>query len=108
MYLLEMFGISLILTLILELPVASLMGIRGREHLLLVILVNILTNPAAVLACRLGAAEPVVELAVFAVEAWIYRWFSKDERWNIPHPVRLSAAANGLSWLTGMVIGGLL
>lgn len=107
MYLLKMFGGSLLLTLILELPIARLMGLRGGKHTVLAVLVNILTNPAAVLLCHLGVSQIPVELAVFAAEAGVYRWFSKDEGWDIPRPVMLAAIANGVSWIGGMIIGGI-
>lgn len=107
-YLLEMFGVSLGLTLLLELGISRLMGLRGRDVFLLVVLVNVLTNPAAVLLNWLGLPQLPIELAVFLIEAWIYCRFAKDERWIIPHPVLLSALANGISWGFGMMIGGLL
>ena len=47
MYLLSALAISLSLTLLLELAFALLWGVRGKG-LLLVILMNILTNPAVV------------------------------------------------------------
>lgn len=111
MRLLEMFAVSLLLTLILELPIAYCFGIRGRKGIALVILVNILTNPAAVLLCRLGAPQLAVELGVAAVEAAVYLWFSHDEGWKIPHPIWMAVVCNMVSWLTGMLLqgtGGLL
>lgn len=103
-YLLEMFGISLGLTLLIELPVGFAMGMRGKKHILLMILVNILTNPAAVLACWLGVAQIPVEIAVFLVEAGIYYWFSKDEGFTIKHPILLALLANLISWTSGILI----
>ena len=104
MYLLKVFGISLVLTLALELPLAYLMGLRGRKYVLLAVLVNILTNPAAVLLHHLGIPQIPVELAVVAVEAGVYDSFSKAEGWEIPHPVRLAVVCNLVSWLTGVLI----
>ena len=103
-YLLRMFGISLGLTLILELPVGYLFRMRSRKQILLMILVNFLTNPPAVWICWSGTPEILVEMAVVFVEALVYRWFSSDENWTVPHPVALSLAANGVSWLTGVLI----
>ena len=103
-YLLEMFGISLGLTLLIELPVGFAMGMRGKKHILLMILVNILTNPAAVLLCWLGVAQIPVEIAVFLVEAGIYYWFSKDEGFTIKHPILLALLANLISWTSGILI----
>ena len=106
MHYLEMFGISLLLTLILEIPIAFCFGIRGRKGVLLVILVNILTNPAAVLLCRLGVPQIIVELGVVAVESVVYLWFSRDKNWKIPRPVWTAVVCNGVSWLTGILIQG--
>ena len=103
-YILEMFGISLGLTLLIELPVGFAMGMRGKKHILLMILVNILTNPAAVLLCWLGVAQIPVEIGVFLVEAGVYYWFSRDESWNIKHPVLLALVANLVSWGSGILI----
>ena len=104
MYLLKMFGISLVLTMVLELPLAWLLGLRGGKCLMLAVLVNILTNPAAVLLHHLGVPQIPVELAVVAVEAGVYLSFSKAEGWEIPHPVRLAVVCNLVSWLTGVLI----
>ena len=103
-YLLEMFAVSLLLTLVIELPIAWCIGLRKDRELLLVTLVNILTNPAAVLLHWLGIPQIPIELLVVATEAGIYLWFSKDEKWNIPHPVMLSVLANGISWTAGILI----
>lgn len=106
MHLLEMFGISLLLTLLLELPLTILLGIRGERGVLLVILVNILTNPAAVLLCRFGVPQLSVELGVVLVEGLVYVIFSRDKNWKIPHPVWTAIVCNVVSWLTGMLIQG--
>lgn len=45
----QMLGISLVLTVVLELGFAVAWGMRGRRALALVILVNCLTNPPVVL-----------------------------------------------------------
>ena len=103
-YILEMFGISLGLTLLLELPIGFAMGMRRKKHILLMILINVLTNPAAVLLCWLGVPQIPVEIAVFLVEAGIYYWFSKDDKWQIKHPILLALLANLISWTSGILI----
>lgn len=115
-YLIRMFGISLILTLGTELAVAFCWGPRTRKSVLLVILVNVLTNPPAVLCnwiCRMylpdyrrALVQLVIETAVVIVEAFVYYRFAGDERWRIKKPVLLSLTANGCSWLLGL-LGGL-
>ena len=70
------FSVSLFLTLLLELPVSFLFRVRGKD-LLLVFLVNVLTNPAAVLLSTLSGdgffAQIAVETVVILVEGWYYR-----------------------------------
>ncbi len=133
-YLAKMFGISLALTMAVELPVAFVLrwGMKhigkkeqkakggtvlgSKRHLaLLVALVNLLTNPPAVLICWLGRmylplfltipVQLLVELAVVAVEAWIYRSFMEKPGWQTGRPVLLSVVANVCSWTVGIVCG---
>lgn len=99
-----MFGISFALTLLLELPVGFCFGYRSRRLLFLVFLVNVLTNPAAVLLHWLGIPQIPIEIAVIFAEAAIYSWFSGDDRWDIPKPVRFAVTANCISWGIGFFI----
>lgn len=117
-YLIRMFGISLMLTLAIELAVAFLFGMRMRKDILLVVLVNVFTNPPTVLCnwlCRLYLPDyhrvPVqlaIEAVVIAVEALVYCGYAKDERWQIRRPVLFSLTANGCSWLLGLLVGGIV
>ena len=155
-YLIEMFGVSLALTIVVELAVVLLLekkqakslklnegceqreGYRQSGHpgwmgernydwklmfsifgqhcgkgVLLVVLVNVLTNPPAVLLCWLSglymskipaiAVQLVVETAVVLVEACIYRSFAQRPQWKIDRPVRLAVIANVCSWLSGAI-----
>ena len=112
-YLLKMFGMSLLLTLLIEGLIAFLCGIRGKKNFLVVLLVNVLTNPVAVLVYwlyQVYAGEhslPVqilIELAVVTVEAYIYRSFAEDDRFQIPRPIRLAIVANVFSWGIGRLL----
>lgn len=103
-FLLEMFGVSLALTLVIELTVGYWMGMRGKNQILLLILLNILTNPAAVLLHWLGAAQLPVEIGVVMAETVVFWVFSKDARWKIPHPIRLALICNTISWVFGILI----
>lgn len=124
-YLFEMFFVSLILTIIVELAVVLLCSrvrglhsflpaIYGKKRILLVVLVNVLTNPPAVLVCWLFrlylpgmpeiSVQLVTEVLVVAAEAGIYRSFAKEPQCEIEHPVMLSAAANLCSWLFGVIV----
>lgn len=106
---LKIFAGSLILTLIIELVVAVILGVRGKEELLLVILVNVLTNPAVVFLNLCGECFtwwntlcqlPLEAIAIVA-EAVIYTRFSKKPGWKITHPVLLSIIANVISYGVG-------
>lgn len=112
-YLVRMFGISLMLTIVTELAIAFLLGLRKRENMLLVLLVNVLTNPPAVLCnwlCRMYLpdyhripVQLVIEAVVVIMEAFVYCLFARDERRQIKRPVLLAFAANGCSWLLGLL-----
>lgn len=108
MHLIETFLISLISTWALELPVAWVMGLRGRKEMCLAVLVNLLTNPAAVMLYLLGLPQIPIEFAVVLVEAMVYRSFAREQEWRIPNPWYLSLVCNGISWITGIVIGGFI
>lgn len=93
------YGTSLLLTLLIELPFCWLMGLRSREQMELVFLVNLLTNPAAVwLHTALGIPQIPVEVLVVITECYVYRQFKQ------PHPLRLAFLANCISWGLGLVL----
>ena len=109
-YLVKMFSVSLLMTLLVEGMVAFVWGLRGRKHFLLVFLVNVLTNPMAVLLYWLYQVyfaqhslllQILIELAVVIVEACIYKSFAEDERFRIRRPIGLAIVANVLSWGIG-------
>lgn len=120
-YLIEMFGVSLLLTIVVELAVVFLVsrarfplfGQQKGKGIALVVLVNVLTNPPAVLLCFLGRlytpyfpellVQLAVEIMVVAVEACIYRSFAKEPQWQINRPILLAVVANACSWLLGVV-----
>lgn len=102
--LLEMFGISLALTLVIEFAVGWCLGMRSGRQILLVVLVNILTNPAAVLLHWLGIPQIPIEITVVLVEAVVYWLFSKDGSWNIRNPVLMAVICNAVSWTGGILI----
>jgi hypothetical protein len=101
--------VSLILTLLLEEGFALISGIRHRKDLLLVFLVNALTNPVVVLCYILATAyagwSPIpvllfLETAAFVSEALYYKAYAA----TIAHPFRFSALANAASFGIGLVI----
>jgi len=103
---LSTFLISLGLTLAAELAVALLWGLRGWE-LVLCALVNVLTNPLAVLLHLLfpgWAALAAIEGAAVAAEALYYRRYGP----GIRAPWALSLTANGVSFCTGLLLNLLI
>lgn len=97
MYLIRMFGVSLALTLAIELPVAFLWGLRGRQ-LAVVALANVMTNPLAVALSWVGLPQIPIEIAVVCAEALAYRGFFEKR------PVLLAAVSNALSWGIGLMM----
>lgn len=95
-----------------RLPEDVLFAHSGRV-LALVMLVNLLTNPLAVLLCWLGKVylpfflawpvQLVVEAGAVAVEAYVYRSFSGKSGWRIGHPMALAVTTNICSWLLGIL-----
>lgn len=99
-YWLITFGVSLGLTLLIELGFALLCRKRGRA-LLLAALVNILTNPLAVLAVRVwGAPLWLAEGLVVLTEGFIYG----KSREDFPRPYLFSLCANALSFGLGLLL----
>lgn len=101
------FSVSLILTLLLELPVSYLFRVRGRD-LLLVFLVNVLTNPVAVLVSTAAGdglfVQFGIETVVIAVEGWYYRSYGSEIR----HPYLCAVVCNLFSYIVGVAAGRLL
>ena len=101
-------GVSLALTLAVELGFALVCRHRGKT-LILVALVNVLTNPLVVQAALLwrsfalpgyAAAVAVLELLAVWVEGALYR----KSRLGIAHPYVFSLAANALSFGLGLLL----
>lgn len=100
------FGLSLALTLMLEGIAALLWGLR-KKNLLLLVLVNLLTNPAAVLLHALfpgWAVTAALEAGVVAAEGALYRRLG----YGIRRPWLFSLCANGFSFCMGIVINSMI
>lgn len=107
--LIESLAISLALTLALETVFYLLFGKRNKKDLLLVALVNILTNPAVVLiywlaVLRAGWNSVIVTIPLEALailtEGYYYKKYSADFK----RPYLFSLAANVFSYGTGVLI----
>lgn len=112
-YLLEMFGMSLLWTLLVEETIGFFWGFRRKKYFLLIFLVNVVTNPVAVLSYWVNrkywfgpslTVQIIIEILVVLTEAWIYSIFSKDEEWDISRPILLAIVANAVSWGSGLLI----
>jgi len=107
--LLTALGISLALTLALETGFFLLLGKRNKKDLLLLLLVNVLTNPVVVLTYWLAvlytawnAVIIIIPLEVLAmlIEGRYYKKYGCDFK----HPYLFSLAANIFSYGTGLLI----
>lgn len=116
MEILKTFAVSLGLTLLIELGLALLLGVRSKRGLLVVFLANVLTNPAAVCLCLalwpyLGSLylpfQLLVEAAVVLVEWRVYRPFRADLAARLS-PFLLSLVLNACSYGTGLILNKVL
>ena len=103
---------SLASTVVLEEAFGWLLGVRGRWDAGLIVLVNVLTNPAVVFLYYCNelyagwnrmAVTLVLELAAVAAEALCYGMAAR----NIRHPWLFSAGANLFSFTAGAVLSNL-
>lgn len=102
-------GLSLGLTLLSELLLCLVLGYRSGRVLLMVILANILTNPAVVLCFWLLTVDielaplPVtllLELCAVAVEWLCYKFRAKE----LEKPFFFSLFLNGSSYFLGFIL----
>ena len=107
--LLPILGISLGLTIFIEEAFAFITGIRSGKDLGLVFLVNLLTNPAAVLCYYFFTVytqmdiliiKIPIELIVIIIEGLYYRKYAG----SIHKPFLFSASANIFSFGTGLIL----
>lgn len=101
----------LLLTVIIELIIALILGIRDKKDIINVILVNVITNPIVVMSQTLlyikfgyniemiGIA--ILEVLVVLVEGLIYKKVLNYKKIN---PILLSLILNALSFLIGELI----
>ena len=108
-------GLSLAVTLLSELPLAWLLGLRKGRELAVAALMNVMTNPPLVFTANLtrlflppGQWRLLVlglELAAFAAEALVLR-LALERSWR--RSLAGSAALNLGSYLAGALVSGLL
>lgn len=117
MHYLVSFVFSLLLTLVIEHLAAYIMNERGKRTFLIITLVNVLTNPLAVLSWLIASrvfpgasalsVQLPIEAAVIAAEALVYYAFSLKKDDVIRHPLFLSAVCNICSYGAGLIINKL-
>ena len=110
---LEALAVSLVLTLALEELFALAWGVRGRRELLLVALVNCLTNPPVVLlhAALTGPwpqyrllTTAALEVAAVFTEWRCYRAFSRQLRRPLLFALAVNAFSYGAGWVAQHVL----
>lgn len=101
----------LLLTIIIELIIALILGVRNKKDIINIILVNVITNPIVVMSQTLlyikfgyniemiGIA--ILEVLVVLVEGLIYKKVLNYKKIN---PIILSLILNALSFLIGELI----
>ena len=97
----EIFALSLGLTLLIELPVAYLWGLH-RRALLTVFAANLMTNPLAVALHLCGIPQLPIELGVVIAEGAAYSLHFDRRPWL------LALVSNALSWGIGILLQAIL
>ena len=93
----EIFAMSLGLTLLFELPIAYLWGLRKRA-LLTVLAANLMTNPLAVALHLMGIPQIPIEIGVVLAEGAAYSLHFEKRPWL------LAIFSNAISWGIGLLI----
>ena len=93
----EIFAISLGLTLLFELPIAYLWGLR-RRALLTVLAANLMTNPLAVALHLMGIPQIPIEIGVVLAEGAAYSLHFEKRPWL------LALVSNAISWGIGLML----
>ena len=93
----KIFALSLGLTLLIELPVAYLWGLR-RRALLTVLAANLMTNPLAVALHLMGIPQIPIEIGVVLAEGAAYSLHFEKRPWL------LALVSNAISWGIGLML----
>lgn len=113
LFMLRILAMSLISTIVYELLFAFACKITQNKELMLVVLVNILTNPCVVFLYYASyyytdlnriLVIAVLEVSAVVVEWLCYKGFSK----TIRHPFLFSLGANAFSYCIGLIVNQLL
>lgn len=104
-------GFALLLTVLLEGLFGLIWGVRGGRNFIIMLLANIMTNPAVnvihsfcAYELRLDGVAMVLITAVLEIAAVIAEWLVYKSRTDIKNPFLFSLCANGFSFLCGIII----
>ncbi len=108
--------ISLILTIVIEVTLSLIIGLRGTDNIEKVILVNILTNPLVVTTTNIvyllsqsyivrNIVLGFLEVAVIFVEGFLFKKLLKDFKIN---SYLFALYLNGISFLLGIIINNFI
>lgn len=106
--------VSLVLTLIIELSISWILGIRNRNNIIVVICVNICTNPVVVYIanCMLYFEIEVYNLIIMIMELLVviveYQMYKKYLTNYQKSPFILSIVNNAISYGLGVLINIIL
>lgn len=98
--------VSLALTLALELIMALIWRVKNWHDILLVVLVNVMTNPPVVLTHNLIMLDTpliftiVIEAVVVALEGLCYKYKAR----SIKKPFVFAISANAFSYISGLFL----
>lgn len=106
-------AVSLFLTVCLELTIAIFYKTKDIYTVILIIVVNFVTNPITVFVNICAREywdiqgvgfELMTEIPVFIIEAFVYYYFSKKKIISLKHPVQFAVIANTVSYAIGLII----
>ena len=104
--------ISLVLTIMIEVTLSLLLGLRGENNIETVIWINCITNPVVVVITNLiymlsqnlivrNIVLAILEIVVIFVEGFLFKKFLKNLKIK---PYIFSIYINGLSFSFGLII----
>ena len=107
----KLFALALVLTIVIEVGIAWVLGLRHKTGMMTVILINVITNPFLNylilingyfhLVQQYGLLIIILEICVVFVEWWLL-WFVLRQKTKRMLP--LSILMNGASFLTGLLV----
>lgn len=115
MSLVQSLAISLFITEISELAAAACLGLRRKKEIYQILLINVITNPAAVFLSGLSGALfsweisrlilAALEVIIFLIESLLFRiYLNGSEGRKVYSPFVLSLILNGTSLTAGLFV----